>query len=147
MKRITLLATAFSAAFLSLGATASTKIFIDSSMWGDCAGKYEPITRKCGDGSATALASLKAATQSAKPGMVFDPGFDGPGIAVEVWALPPAAFGSFAARVPAPLGLGKVTLADGRIVSGFLCETHAIMRATEITPFGGWRAYHAAGTM
>ena len=88
-----------------------------------------------------------AGTVPPKPGMVFDPGFDGPGIAVEVWALPPAAFGSFAARVPAPLGLGKVTLADGRIVSGFLCETHAIMGATEITPFGGWRAYHAAGTM
>ncbi len=88
-----------------------------------------------------------AGTVPPKPGMVFDPGFDGPGIAVEVWALPPAAFGSFAARIPAPLGLGKVTLADGRIVSGFLCETHAIMGATEITPFGGWRAYHAAGTM
>ena len=25
----------------------------------------------------------------------------------------------------APLGIGNVTLADGRAVKGFLCETHA----------------------
>jgi allophanate hydrolase len=78
-----------------------------------------------------------------KPGMVYDPAHHGPGIAVEVWALPAAAFGAFAARIPAPLGLGKVTLADGRAFSGFLCEGHAIDGAVEITRFGGWRAYKA----
>ena len=76
-----------------------------------------------------------------KPGMIFDPGFAGPGIAVEVWALPAAAFGQFAARIPAPLGLGKVRLSDGRSLSGFLCEGHAVKGATEITQFGGWRGY------
>ncbi|MGQ0566867.1 MAG: allophanate hydrolase [Gemmobacter sp.] len=81
-----------------------------------------------------------------KPGMVFDPGFGGPGIKVEVWALPPAGFGAFAAAIPAPLGLGKVTLADGRAVSGFLCESHAVAGAEEITAFGGWRAYMAKET-
>jgi allophanate hydrolase len=81
-----------------------------------------------------------------KPGMVFDPGFPGPGIAVEVWALPPAAFGSFAAAIPAPLGLAKVMLADGRAVPGFLCEAHALEGAEEITAFGGWRAYLAQGS-
>ncbi len=82
-----------------------------------------------------------AGTTPAKPGMVYDPAFAGPGIGVEVWALPPAAFGAFAARIPAPLGLGKVTLADGQAVSGFLCESHAVTQAEEITRLGGWRAY------
>lgn len=79
-----------------------------------------------------------------KPGMIMDPGHDGPGISVEIWALPSAAFGAFAARIPAPLGLGKVRLADGREVTGFLCESHALAGAEEITAYGGWRAWRAA---
>lgn len=78
-----------------------------------------------------------------KPGLIHDPAFAGPGIAVEVWALPAAAFGAFVARIPAPLGIGKLTLADGRSVSGFLCESHALTGATEITAHGGWRAWRA----
>ena len=84
-----------------------------------------------------------AATVPPKPGMVFDPGFDGAGIVVEVWALPAAAFGAFTARIPAPLGIGRITLADGRAVSGFLCESHALAGAQEITRYGGWRAFRA----
>lgn len=85
-----------------------------------------------------------AGTVPPKPGMAFDPGFAGPGLVVEVWALPAAAFGAFVARIPAPLGIGKVALEDGRQVSGFLCEAHALQGATEITQFGGWRAFRAA---
>ena len=84
-----------------------------------------------------------AGTVPPKPGMTFDPAFAGPGLAVELWALPPAAFGAFVARIPAPLGIGKVALADGRQVSGFLCEAHALQGATEITHHGGWRAFRA----
>jgi allophanate hydrolase len=79
-----------------------------------------------------------------KPGLIHDPAFTGPGIAVEVWALPAAAFGAFVARIPAPLGIGKLSLANGSIVSGFLCEGHALQGAEEITSFGGWRAFLAA---
>lgn len=79
-----------------------------------------------------------------KPGLIHDPAFTGPGIAVEVWALPAAAFGAFVARIPAPLGIGKLTLADGSAVSGFLCESHALQGAEDITAFGGWRAFRAA---
>lgn len=85
-----------------------------------------------------------AGTVPPKPGMVAAPGFAGPGLIVELWALPPAAFGAFVAAIPAPLGIGKVTLADGRAVSGFLCEGHALAGAEEITAFGGWRAFRAA---
>ncbi|MFN4211139.1 MAG: allophanate hydrolase [Devosia sp.] len=79
-----------------------------------------------------------------KPGMLQEPGFAGSGLAVEVWELPAAAFGQFVARIPAPLGIGKVTLDDGSQVSGFLCEAHALAGAEDITHHGGWRAYLAS---
>lgn len=81
------------------------------------------------------------ATTPPKPGLIRDPAYAGPGIAVEVWALPAAAFGIFVARIPAPLGIGRLTLADGSEVSGFLCEAHAVQGAKEISAFGGWRAW------
>jgi allophanate hydrolase len=65
----------------------------------------------------------------------------GAAIAVEVWALPLAAVGGFLALIPPPLGLGSVELADGRQVHGFLCESHALTGARDITALGGWRAY------
>ena len=84
-----------------------------------------------------------------KPGLIREPGFigvrDKPGVEVEVWSLPPAAFGAFVAAIPAPLGVGKITLDDGAQVSGFLCEAHALVDAQEITHLGGWRAYVAQG--
>lgn len=80
-------------------------------------------------------------TTPPKPGMVREPGFAGPGLEVEVWSLPSDAFGRFVANIPAPLGVGKITLDDGSAVSGFLCEAHAVADAEEITRFGGWRAF------
>ncbi len=79
-----------------------------------------------------------------KPGLVRGPGFAGPGIAVEVWDLDAAAFGRFVHAIPAPLGIGKIALADGTEASGFLCEASAIAGAEEVTSFGGWRAYVAS---
>ncbi len=67
-------------------------------------------------------------------------------VAVEVWAMPMAAVGSFLAEIPAPLGLGSIELADGRHVHGFLCEAHALAGATDISAHGGWRAYLASST-
>jgi len=83
-------------------------------------------------------------TVPAKPGMIREPGFTGAGLAVEVWELPPAAFGQFVARIPAPLGIGKITLDDGSAVSGFLCEPYALAGAEEVTQHGGWRAFIAS---
>jgi allophanate hydrolase len=65
-------------------------------------------------------------------------------IELEVWSVPSHAFGSFVAGIPAPLGIGKITLADRRQVSGFLCEAHALTSAQDITSFGGWRAFMAS---
>jgi allophanate hydrolase len=65
----------------------------------------------------------------------------GRAIAVEVWELPSSEVGSFLTGIPAPLGLGKVQLADGRWETGFICEPCGIEGAVNISHFGGWRAF------
>lgn len=77
-----------------------------------------------------------------KPGMVRVDG-EGAAIAVEVWELPVSTYGAFVAGIPAPLGIGTITLADGSSVQGFVCEAAALRGAEDITRFGGWRAYLA----
>ena len=52
-------------------------------------------------------------TMPPKPGLVRDQQFRGPGIEVEVWAMPEHQFGGFVAGVPAPLGIGNAVLDDG----------------------------------
>jgi allophanate hydrolase len=66
---------------------------------------------------------------------------DGARIQLEVWALPTEQVGSFIAAIPAPLGLGKIELESGALVTGFLCEGYASQGATDITSYGGWRDY------
>ncbi|WP_439613342.1 allophanate hydrolase [Reyranella sp.] len=65
----------------------------------------------------------------------------GGAIELEVWSLPAEKIGALLRQIPAPLGLGSVSLADGTSVPGFLCEAHATARAKDITSLGGWRAY------
>lgn len=75
-----------------------------------------------------------------RPGMVrVDQG--GVAIDVEVWELPSRELGSFLTGIPAPLGLGKVQLADGRWECGFICEAYGLQGAKNISHLGGWRAY------
>jgi allophanate hydrolase len=74
-----------------------------------------------------------------KPALVY--AGDGAPIAVEVYELDVAAFGSFVAEVPPPLAIGTLTLADGSEVKGFVAEPRAIAGAEDITALGGWRAY------
>ncbi len=76
-----------------------------------------------------------------KPGLVHVPGYEGPGIEVELWALPEDTVGSFVEGVPPPLCIGTLRLEDGSQVKGFLAEPFGIENATEITHFGGWRNY------
>jgi allophanate hydrolase len=77
-----------------------------------------------------------------RPGLIKDDEA-GAAIDVEIWSMPMDQFGSFVAAIPAPLGIGKVELDDGRLVSGFICEPYGIDGAEEITHLGGWRAYIA----
>lgn len=82
-----------------------------------------------------------ANTTPPKPGLVREEGFAGPGIELEVWAMPTTQFGSFAGLIPAPLGIGSVTLDDGSLVKGFICELAGLAGAKEITHLEGWRNY------
>lgn len=66
---------------------------------------------------------------------------DGAAIDLEVWSLPAATVGAFVRQIPAPLGVGSVTLDNGSTVLGFLCESYATAGARDITAHGGWRAY------
>jgi len=87
----------------------------------------------------------------------------------EMWSLSTAAFGQLVDAVPSPLVIGRVRLRpngtsrtaggadtargnnevdevdEGAWVAGFLCEPIALEGATDITAFGGWRAYLARG--
>jgi len=92
-------------------------------------------TETAGDYRLYALAN----TTPPKPGLVR--ANSGQPIAVELWDIPSAAFGSFVAEIPAPLGIGTLTLRDGREVKGFICEPRGLIGARDITVFGGWRAY------
>lgn len=74
-----------------------------------------------------------------RPGLIKDK--QGCEIEVEVWAIPKKELGEFVAQIPSPLSIGSVHLKDGQLVKGFLCESHAVHCATDISHFGGWRAF------
>ncbi|MEJ2453725.1 MAG: allophanate hydrolase [Candidatus Thiodiazotropha sp.] len=78
-----------------------------------------------------------------RPGLVRAD--DGAAIELEVWELPLINLGDFLDQIPAPLGLGRVELADGSRVIGFLCEPYILGDSRDITPFGGWRRFWAEG--
>jgi allophanate hydrolase len=76
-----------------------------------------------------------------KPGLVHVGESGGAGIEAEVWRLPAAGLGRLLADLPRPMALGRVELADGTHVPGFLCEPAALEGAEDITEYGGWRGY------
>jgi allophanate hydrolase len=102
-------------------------------------------------------ARLVAATQTApkyrfyalpdskRPGLI-KVSQGGAAIECEVWEMPASQFGTFVAGIPAPLGIGKLELADGTTVNGFICEGLGVTDAEDITVYGGWRAWLAQST-
>jgi allophanate hydrolase len=80
-------------------------------------------------------------TTPPKPGMLRIAPGTGVSLALELWALSAAAFGTFVAAVPPPLSIGTVNLSDGRSVKGFIVEPAALDGARDISSFGGWRAF------
>src|SRR3546814_15972521 len=80
-------------------------------------------------------------TRPAKPGLVRVPGFAGPGNAIEIWSLDPAAFGRFVEKSPALLRLGTGRLDDDRHITCFLRDASEIAGAAEHTAFAGVRVY------
>jgi allophanate hydrolase len=103
--------------------------------------------RLIGAGRTTAAYKLYAMAGGSppKPALVHVGVEDGAAIEVEVYELDLAAFGSFVAEVPPPLAIGTVDLETGEAVKGFVAEPRAVAGARDISPFGGWRAFVAAG--
>ncbi|MDF1824894.1 MAG: allophanate hydrolase [Verrucomicrobiales bacterium] len=81
-----------------------------------------------------------------RPGLIRKGSNQGTSIAVECWAIPANQFGSFVAGIPGPLGFGKLTLADGKIVTGFICESAVPEGTSDISALGGWRAFLEASS-
>jgi gamma-glutamylcyclotransferase (GGCT)/AIG2-like uncharacterized protein YtfP len=65
----------------------------------------------------------------------------GAGITVELWELSAEGILQLLSGEPQGLCLGKVTLADGRVVLGILAEAQILENCSEITRFGDWRNY------
>lgn len=113
----------------------------------------QPLNRQLTDLSGVLVRSCKtspdyrlyalANTTPPKPGLVRVSS-DGRAVELEVWELTPENFGRFMQGVPAPMAIGTVVLEDGERVHGFLCEPVALEGATDITQFGGWRAFLAS---
>ncbi|MGL3211543.1 allophanate hydrolase [Bradyrhizobium sp. BR 1433] len=82
-------------------------------------------------------------TTPPKPGMLRVETGAGHAIKLELWAMSPAAFGTFVAAIPPPLSIGTIRLADGRQAKGFIVEPAAIQGAKDISSYGGWRAFMA----
>lgn len=65
---------------------------------------------------------------------------------VELYAMNASDFGKFVAQIPAPLGIGKIKLSDGRFVSGFIGDSSILESAEkfsvqDISGLGDWRKY------
>ncbi|MDX1352520.1 MAG: allophanate hydrolase [Thiomicrorhabdus sp.] len=107
-----------------------------------------PLNKQLIERGATLLETTQTAAKYAfyelpggpilKPGLVKQ-SQGGNAIELEIWNMPKQHLGSFLALIPSPLGLGKVELADGRQVVGFICEPYGLEGATNITHTGGWR--------
>jgi allophanate hydrolase len=62
-------------------------------------------------------------------------------IELEIWSMPIEEFGGFMKTIPAPLGIGSVSLSDGSQVNGFICEAAGAEGGEDITHLGDWRHF------
>lgn len=108
-------------------------------------GSARPGLRYVGRGGDVSAASGKAGEGSAEGDAGSGPAGPGASIEAELWSVPSEALGDFVAGIPAPLGIGRVTLESGREVTGFICEERGFAGAMDITGYGGWRGWRERG--
>jgi len=106
----------------------------------DCGGRWQATTR-----TAARYALHLVAEDPPRPGLVRT---EGPGAAIEVdvWALPPEGWARFVSAGVPGLAVGRVELADGAVVPGFVAAADEATGRPDLTPHGGWRAWRAAGS-
>jgi allophanate hydrolase len=80
-------------------------------------------------------------TEPPKPGLARVAPGDGAAIYGELWLIGTAMLGDFLAALPAPMSLGRATLADGTEVVGFGCTAEAWESGQDITHHGDWPSY------
>jgi allophanate hydrolase len=80
-------------------------------------------------------------TTPPKPGLARVGVDEGSAIGGELWLVGTAMLGDFLAILPAPMSLGRVTLADGTEVVGFGCALDAWRAGEDITHHGDWPTY------
>lgn len=80
-------------------------------------------------------------TDPPKPGLARVAPGDGAAIHGELWLIGTAMLGDFLAALPAPMSLGRATLADGSEVVGFGCTAEAWDAGQDITHHGDWPGY------
>ena len=80
-------------------------------------------------------------TEPQKPGLARVGAEDGTAIGGELWLVSTAMLGDFLASLPAPMALGRVTLADGSEVVGFGCAMDAWHDGEDISHHGDWPTY------
>ena len=102
------------------------------------------LRSRCRTSACYELYALRQTTP-AKPGLrrVAE---GGAAIDIEVYDFPMASVGMFFSQISHPLGIGNIQLEDGSWVKGFICEPLGLEDATEITHYGGWRAFVASGS-
>jgi allophanate hydrolase len=105
-----------------------------------CGGRWQATTR-----TAARYALHLVAEDPPRPGLVRT---DGPGAAIEVdvWALPPEGWARFVAAGVPGLAVGRVELADGSVLPGFVAAAGEATGHPDLSPYGGWRAWRAAGS-
>ena len=113
-----------------------------------------PLNSQLTERQATLVASTSTAadyrlfalpgTVPPKPGLLRVAPGSGAAIALEVWEMPLAYYGSFVALIPAPLGIGSLALADGSSVQVIICEPKAQHGSLDNSHLGGRRAYIAS---
>lgn len=80
-------------------------------------------------------------TDPPKPGLARVAPGRGAAIYGELWLIGTAMLGDFLAALPAPMSLGRATLADGTEVVGFGCTAEAWDAGQDITHHGDWPGY------
>ena len=85
------------------------------------------------------------ASAPVRPGLFPAADSTGAAIVAEVWDLPQQSLAALLESVPPPLGFARIALADGSTVLGFVAHGPVPDGALDVTEYGGWRAYVAAG--
>ncbi|HET8619714.1 MAG TPA: hypothetical protein VFM27_12185, partial [Acidimicrobiales bacterium] len=81
-----------------------------------------------------------------RPGLVDAGPGRGAAVEVDVWALPPEGWARFVATGVPGLAVGRVALAGGAVLPGFVAAAESAGGQADLTAFGGWRAWRAAGS-